>query len=464
MAAARQRLLLCVACAATLLAAATALPPPARGAVLELKAASGGRLHAHISGAPSGTRLTYRLDGRRLRRARGTEAWIRLGRRHTAPRRVRWRTLAVRRASSQTLLARTRFAAVRARKGSGPTVVLIGAPPATTASTSAEFSFSASTEKTSCRLDAAALVACSSPVTYSGLAAGQHSFTVQAGNGSGTTSITTAWTITSPAALTTGSADGTSTPSSSTSSSATSSTSSTSTGSASTTSTSSTGNSTSGAPPTASGATLVFEDNFDGTVLNTNAWTPYNSAGNGGNGLRRPSAFSLDGNGNLVVTAQMVNGQLVSGGMSNKINFTYGRVEFRVRTEPDPTATMSGVVLTWPQSENWPTDGENDMYETLTAANTRSPFYSFVHYGPSNQQYWFRHEADASQWHTITMDWGPQAIKIYRDGALVWTVTDVLAIPDVAHHVCIQLDATATRTLTTPVHMYVDYVRIYKLQ
>jgi beta-glucanase (GH16 family) len=215
-------------------------------------------------------------------------------------------------------------------------------------------------------------------------------------------------------------------------------------------------------PPAAAGRKLVFEDDFDGTTLNTANWSPYNSAGNAGNGLRRSSALSLDGDGHLVITAGMTDGQIVSGGMSNKLNLTYGYFEFRVRTDPDPTGTMSGVVLTWPQSGRWPDDGENDIYETNEAVNTRWPFYSFVHYGSTNKQYYFRHDADGAQWHTMAMDWSPDAIRIYRDGALVWTVDDKAAIPDVAHHLCIQLDAKATRTLTTPVRMYVDQVRIYQ--
>jgi hypothetical protein len=211
-----------------------------------------------------------------------------------------------------------------------------------------------------------------------------------------------------------------------------------------------------------SGRTLVFDDEFNGTTLDTTRWTPYYSAGNGGHGLRRPSAFTLDGNGNLVVTARMVDGQIVSGGMSARQNYTYGYFEFRVKTEIDPTGTMNGVVLTWPQSGNWPTDGELDVYETGNNASTRTPFHSFVHYTSSNKQYYFTHLADAAQWHVIAMDWTASALKIYRDGMLVWTLTDAAAIPDVAHHLCIQLDAMVTRTLTQPVRMYVDYVRIWK--
>jgi hypothetical protein len=206
--------------------------------------------------------------------------------------------------------------------------------------------------------------------------------------------------------------------------------------------------------------TLLFEDNFDGSSLNTTSWVPYNSPGHNGNGLRRPEAFSV-ANGLLVVTAKMVDGKIVSGGMSHRLNMTYGRFEFRVRTEKDPTATMSGVIMTWPKYQWSPEFTENDIYETGTGT-TRWPFKTFIHYGYTySTQKIFSHDADASEWHTMAMDWRASELKIYRDGVLVWTLTDKAAIPDVLHHMSIQLDARATRTLTTPVRMYVDWVRIY---
>jgi hypothetical protein len=59
------------------------------------------------------------------------------------------------------------------------------------------------------------------------------------------------------------------------------------------------------------------------------------------------------------------------------------------------------------------------------------------------------------------MEWEANSLRIYRDGVLVWTLTDVNAIPDVAHHLCIQLDAFKT-TMGSPVKMYVDWVKIYQ--
>jgi len=206
---------------------------------------------------------------------------------------------------------------------------------------------------------------------------------------------------------------------------------------------------------------LKFEDNFEGTKVNLNAWAMYDGSGHVGNGLRRPEAFTVD-SGFLVVTAQMINGSLVSGGMAHKENYLYGRFEFRVRTEKDPSEAVSGVMLTWPKGGNWPIDGENDIYETGTKAE-RAYFVTFIHYAADNKTKQFKHEVSATEWHTMSMDWSPIAINIYRDGVKVWELTDPVAIPQVPHHICVQLDAFK-KIMGNPVKMYVDWVKIYQLE
>ncbi len=207
---------------------------------------------------------------------------------------------------------------------------------------------------------------------------------------------------------------------------------------------------------------LVFQDDFNDTTLDLTEWSPYTSPGQDGNGLRRRSAFSLK-DGYLIVTANMINDTLVSGGMAQRNNLTYGRFEFRVRVDKDSSDAMSAVVLTWPQSERWPIDGENDIYETGTDG-TRKEFYTNIHYGTSpHTQYSFTHQAAADQWHVMAMEWTPDFIKIYRDSTLVYTLKDKTAIPKVNHHLCIQLDAFKP-SIIKPVHMYVDWVRIYRME
>ena len=210
------------------------------------------------------------------------------------------------------------------------------------------------------------------------------------------------------------------------------------------------------------GLTLVFRDEFTPSLLDRRKWSPYESPGHGGNGLRRPAAFSVNRRGHLVVTARTIGENIVSGGMSLRRSYLYGYYEFRVRTEPDPSGTMNGVVLTWPRTGRWPMDGEIDIYETGAEASPRRRFSSFVHFGESNEQYYYRHAATAATWHSVGLDWTRSAIKVYRDGVLAWTMTDKSAIPSVPHRLCIQLDAMADRVLTRQVRMYVDYVRIWR--
>ena len=209
---------------------------------------------------------------------------------------------------------------------------------------------------------------------------------------------------------------------------------------------------------------LVFEENFDGSAVNTAEWSMYDGRGHVGNGLRKPEAFSVE-NGLLVITAQMKDDQLVSGGMAHRKNYKFGRFEFRARAEADPNSATSAVVLTWPQNENWPTDGELDIWETLTAGS-RNPFHTYIHFGAEHSQLHYQHNADAKEWHTMMCEWLPNKLTIFRDGVAVYTIEKEkypFAIPQVPHHLCIQLDAFKT-TMTGTVKMYVDWVKIYQPQ
>ena len=220
--------------------------------------------------------------------------------------------------------------------------------------------------------------------------------------------------------------------------------------------------STSSDAVTATNWQLVESDDFNGTAVDTSKWSIYGPwiPGHAGNGIRDGRAISV-ANGLLTITAEMINGTLVSGGMSNRLNQAYGKFEFRARTDADPSKATSGVILTWPQSGRWPIDGENDIYETGIDPD-RNPVASYVHYGATNQQYWFHHAGvDGTAWHTFAMEWTPSTIKIYRDGALAWTVSDAAAIPDVAHHLSIQLDAFKA-SMSGKVQLQVDWVKIYK--
>ena len=208
----------------------------------------------------------------------------------------------------------------------------------------------------------------------------------------------------------------------------------------------------------------VLEDHFteNGRSLGSN-WSAYYSAGNAGYGLRRPSAISIWG-GTLNIKASMVNGTLVSGGMSHNHTQKYGRYEFRVRTDQDWSEATSGVVLTWPESNAHPRDGENNMYETLARPGDRHEFYTFIHepFGTVHDQDYTVHPVSANQWRTMVMEWLPDRIVLKRDGQTVKTIrenSDDL-IPDNPHFLAIQLDAWK-HSMDRPVWMQVDYVKVW---
>lgn len=207
---------------------------------------------------------------------------------------------------------------------------------------------------------------------------------------------------------------------------------------------------------------LVFEENFDGTSVNQSNWYIYDFGGHAGNGLRSPRAFTVE-DGLLVVTAQMIDGSLVSGGMAHRKNYTYGKFEFRVKATADPSGATSAVVLTWPQSEKWPDDGENDIYETHSSSNPNRTFFesNILSGAPLNKWSKGRYDIDAKEWNIVAMEWEADAIRIFVNGVKTWELTDPDAIVDKPHHLCIQLDAFKT-TMTGVSRMYVDWVKIYQ--
>ena len=244
---------------------------------------------------------------------------------------------------------------------------------------------------------------------------------------------------------------------------------------------------------------LDFEDNFDGTSVSSTSWNMYNSAGHNNNGLRHPSAYSVE-NGELVVTAQMyeideanrrvsLNGQwvnintnanlssdgksiMVSGGMEHRKQYAPGtKFEFRVRCEKDAANATSAVILTWPKSgSNRNTRcEESDIYETGSSrGSTRDRVSSFFHYGLHPDvnggkvtQVQKDYDIDATEWHTMGFEWLPTVVYVYLDGEKVWTIEASEIVPIYDHHLCIQLDAFRTE-MGNPVKMFVDWVKIHK--
>ena len=213
-------------------------------------------------------------------------------------------------------------------------------------------------------------------------------------------------------------------------------------------------------PPPVSNWKLMFNDDFNGTALNTASWSAFNGPGNQNNGLRRPAQITV-ANGMMTTTARMINGVLNSGGVAHRVNYKYGRFAFRVRTDPDPSGATAGTVLTWPSYGGWPAAGENDIYETgvdvdrirSTRSSTTAPPTSSTGTSTSST------ERSGMTWR---WNGAPASCASIATGNSSGPSPTPTRSPMATTGSAIQLDALKP-TMTGVVNLQVDYVRIYQL-
>jgi beta-glucanase (GH16 family) len=167
----------------------------------------------------------------------------------------------------------------------------------------------------------------------------------------------------------------------------------------------------------------VLDEGFNGTTLDSGVWST--GQGSAGQGVQQANAISV-ANGSLNITAQMLDGTLVSGGVQHRGGQAYGRFEVRVRTDNDASGTMSGQIATAGSGSS------HVLYNTGSVSN-------------------------AASWHTMAVEWTPTSVKYFADGALVRTVED--NIPAAAQTLSLRYDASGS-TLPSNVTMQVDHVKI----
>lgn len=203
----------------------------------------------------------------------------------------------------------------------------------------------------------------------------------------------------------------------------------------------------------------IFRDDFDGPCLSS-AWKIYDSPDSYGVAIRRPQAVSLVP-GELRITSR---GD-VTGGVALSDDRVFGRWEVRARFERG--TGYSQVLLLWPQSENWPRDGEVDFAE-VTDRNRRINSLT-VHYGVNNNQVGTKIPGDFTQWHNYAVEWEPDHVTMYVDGKPVFTTVNAAAIPRTPMHLCIQQDVgplpgwlpAPDMSTPTAVTMHVAWVKAY---
>ena len=119
--------------------------------------------------------------------------------------------------------------------------------------------------------------------------------------------------------------------------------------------------------------------------------------------------------------AEEGNVDMISGAIesSDKMHFTYGRIEGRLRTTPHVGNFPAFWLMPQDNSAGWPNAGEIDIWEQI---DTENKTYHTVHthctydlkLGLPNSGSAYTNAAD---YHVITLDWTPTLLTWYVDGA-----------------------------------------------
>ena len=234
---------------------------------------------------------------------------------------------------------------------------------------------------------------------------------------------------------------------------------------------------------------LIFDDEFNGTSLDTTKWNtcyPNFQVGtdscdhnNGELELYQPGQV-LVANGILTLRAEKKavtaggktfnysSGMISSGpganGSKAKFAFTYGFMEMR--------AKMPKGQGFWPAFWTLPVDGswppEIDLFEIL--GNDPTTVYMTYHWGANNSSSgttWKGPDFSAG-WHTYALDWEPNAITWYIDGVERKQYTNALTITNKPMYLLANFavggswPGSPNSTTVFPADYQIDYIRVWQ--
>lgn len=163
-----------------------------------------------------------------------------------------------------------------------------------------------------------------------------------------------------------------------------------------------------------------------------------------------------------------------TGWVASKFGQQYGRWEARVRSEPtsdDNGRQYHPLLILWPDSNEWPEDGEYDYLENMAPGEECAEAY--IHYPhdpdvPVQQEFAQQCGVDLTQWHAFAVEWTPDHVKGFIDGEEWFSFSDgendirdcIQCAPSM--HQTIQLDNFFGDDLQTAIYE-VDWVRTYSI-
>jgi beta-glucanase (GH16 family) len=237
-------------------------------------------------------------------------------------------------------------------------------------------------------------------------------------------------------------------------------------------------------PP--AGYQLVFDDEFNGTSVNTTTWNLEGVWGGPVSSTNPNFSYTTsnvtEGNGVLTITALKSGGNWTGGiisttNINSPFTFQYGFVECRAQLPPGQgfwpaiwcigSPTADGLLPNAPDVDN-----EFDIMEFLGGNVT--DVYQTYHWEKSlavasEQEQTVVHNANwTSEFHIFQMLWQPGRITFYIDG--VETASSTKSVPSNPMYLIINFDVGGVNdwggapnsTTPSPAYLNVDYIRVYQ--
>lgn len=243
------------------------------------------------------------------------------------------------------------------------------------------------------------------------------------------------------------------------------------------------------APPSGAGWNLAWNDEFNGTSMDTTKWRHW-LLGARRDAVNSPSAVSVD-NGSLIISTYTSGGTHYTGMISTQDTYayTYGYVEARINFDSNPgmwsAFWMQSPTMGNPIGSPNTAGTEIDICEHRkvdgSGVNRDGNIGGVIHwdgYGADHKS----HGYDSGNlglgngYHLYGMEWTPTQQKFYIDGVLRWTINNATTSPVSQRSEFIILSSEVEdggwssavpvggygTLATTTTKMEVDYVRVYR--
>ncbi|MCF8306146.1 MAG: family 16 glycosylhydrolase [Ignavibacteriales bacterium] len=226
---------------------------------------------------------------------------------------------------------------------------------------------------------------------------------------------------------------------------------------------------------------LIWSDEFENDIINTDNWT-YDLGGHGwGNQElqyytnRNENATVKDGNLLIIGREESFGGRNYTSARLKTLglhSFLYGRIEARIKI-PLGQGYWGAFWLLGDDfnGTNWPQCGEIDIMEHISNS---SVIRGTAHWDNNGYMGWGQDTpCDVSQYHVFSVEWNEKAIKWFLDGNKYYEINILNGINGTSElhlpfHIILNLaiggswPGNPDETTQFPDTMFVDYVRVYK--